>query len=302
MIDVALMIEGQHGLNWPRWKRLARTVEAAGYAGLYSSDHLTTQDGPRFDSLELWSALTWLAAQTERIEFGPLVSPVSFRDPVITAWTASAVDDLSGGRLRLGIGAGWQEREHQVFGYDLLNLDDRFTRFAEGLEVIARLLRSDEPVSFHGRFYQLDGAQLLPRPARPGGPPLVIGGNGPKRTLPLAARYADEWNAVGTTATGFAALNGQLDALLKLEKRQPGEVKRTLMTRVILGANDAEIAQRAGGRSVEELEERGALIGDGPAIAAKVSELDEAGVQRVMLQWLELDDLTGIETLAAAVC
>lgn len=302
MIDVALMIEGQHGLNWPRWQRLARTVEAAGYAGLYSSDHLTTQDGPRFDSLELWSALTWLAAQTERIEFGPLVSPVSFRDPVITAWTASAVDDLSGGRLRLGIGAGWQEREHQVFGYDLLNLDDRFTRFAEGLEVIARLLRSDEPVSFHGRFYQLDGAQLLPRPARPGGPPLVIGGNGPKRTLPLAARYADEWNAVGTTATGFAALNGQLDALLKLEKRQPGEVKRTLMTRVILGANDAEIAQRAGGRSVEELEERGALIGDGPAIAAKVSELDEAGVQRVMLQWLELDDLTGIETLAAAVC
>ncbi len=302
MIDVALMIEGQHGLNWPRWKRLARTVEAAGYAGLYSSDHLTTQDGPRFDSLELWSALTWLGAQTERIEFGPLVSPVSFRDPVITAWTASAVDDLSGGRLRLGIGAGWQEREHQVFGYDLLNLDDRFTRFAEGLEVIARLLRSDEPVSFHGRFYQLDGAQLLPRPARPGGPPLVIGGNGPKRTLPLAARYADEWNAVGTTATGFAALNGQLDALLKLEKRQPGEVKRTLMTRVILGANDAEIAQRAGGRSVEELEERGALIGDGPAIAAKVSELEEAGVQRVMLQWLELDDLTGIETLAAAVC
>jgi len=302
VIDVALMIEGQHGLNWPRWQRLARTVEAAGYAGLYSSDHLTTQDGPRFDSLELWSALTWLAAQTERIEFGPLVSPVSFRDPVITAWTASAVDDLSGGRLRLGIGAGWQEREHQVFGYDLLNLDDRFTRFAEGLEVIARLLRSDEPVSFHGRFYQLDGAQLLPRPARPGGPPLVIGGNGPKRTLPLAARYADEWNAVGTTATGFAALNGQLDALLKLEKRQPGEVKRTLMTRVILGANDAEIAQRAGGRSVEELEERGALIGDGPAIAAKVSELEVAGVQRVMLQWLELDDLTGIETLAAAVC
>jgi F420-dependent oxidoreductase-like protein len=302
VIDVALMIEGQHGLNWPRWQRLARTVEAAGYAGLYSSDHLTTQDGPRFDSLELWSALTWLAAQTERIEFGPLVSPVSFRDPVITAWTASAVDDLSGGRLRLGIGAGWQEREHQVFGYDLLNLDDRFTRFAEGLEVIARLLRSDEPVSFHGRFYQLDGAQLLPRPARPGGPPLVIGGNGPKRTLPLAARYADEWNAVGTTATGFAALNGQLDPLLKLEKRQPGEVKRTLMTRVILGANDAEIAQRAGGRSVEELEERGALIGDGPAIAAKVSELEEAGVQRVMLQWLELDDLTGIETLAAAVC
>jgi len=261
VIDVALMIEGQQGLNWPRWQRLARTVEGAGYAALYSSDHLTTPDGPCFDSLELWSALTWLAAQTGRIEFGPLVSPVSFRDPVITAWTASAVDDLSGGRLRLGIGAGWQEREHRVFGYDLLELDDRFTRFAEGLEVISRLLRSDEPVSFHGRFYHLDGAQLLPRPARPGGPPLVIGGNGPKRTLPLAARYAGEWNAVGVTATGFAALNGHLDALLKVEKRQPDEVRRTLLTRVILGATHTEIAQRAGGRSVEELEERGALIG-----------------------------------------
>ncbi|MDQ3044079.1 MAG: TIGR03560 family F420-dependent LLM class oxidoreductase [Chloroflexota bacterium] len=302
MIDVAVMIEGQHGLNWPRWHRLAQTVEAAGYAGLYSSDHLTTQDGPKFDSLELWSALTWLASHTERIEFGPLVSPVSFRDPVITAWTACAVDDLSGGRLRLGIGAGWQEREHQVFGFDLPTLDDRFARFAEGLEVITKLLRSDEPVSFNGRFYQLEEAQLLPRPTRPGGPPVVIGGNGPNRTLPLAARFADEWNAVGTTATGFAELNAQLDGLITAEGRQPGEVRRTLMTRVITGDTQAEIAQRAGGQSVAELEERGALIGDGLAIAAKIRELEEAGVQRVMLQWLELDDLAGIEALAKAVC
>jgi alkanesulfonate monooxygenase SsuD/methylene tetrahydromethanopterin reductase-like flavin-dependent oxidoreductase (luciferase family) len=110
--EVAIMIEGQDGLDWPRWQRLARTVEDSGYAGLFRSDHFTNPTGPKLDALELWSSLTWLADNTNSIEFGPLVSPVSFRHPVITAWTASTVDSLAGGRLRLGIGAGWQEREH----------------------------------------------------------------------------------------------------------------------------------------------------------------------------------------------
>ena len=112
MPEVAIMIEGQDGLDWPRWQRLARTVEDSGYAALHRSDHFTNPTGPVLHALELWSSLTWLA-DTDRIEFGPLVSPVSFRHP-ITAWTASSVDSLAGGRLRLGIGAGWQEREHEV--------------------------------------------------------------------------------------------------------------------------------------------------------------------------------------------
>ena len=109
-MEVGIMLEGQNGLTWPRWQRIARAVEDLGFAGLYRSDHYTNMNPPDVESLELWVSLTWLASHTERIEFAPMVSPVSFRDPSMTARMAAAVDDLSGGRLSLGLGAGWQER------------------------------------------------------------------------------------------------------------------------------------------------------------------------------------------------
>jgi len=124
-MDVAIMVEGQWGLNWPRWQRIARAVETLGFAGLYRSDHITNQEPPYQDSLELWVSLTWLADHTQHIAFGPLVSPVSLRHPVTTARMAGAVDDLSGGRLHLGLGAGWQEREHAGYGFDLLDVPRR---------------------------------------------------------------------------------------------------------------------------------------------------------------------------------
>ena len=155
MIEVAIMIEGQNGLNWPRWQRIAQAVEELGFAGLYRSDHYTNANPPDMDLLELWVSLTWLASHTRRIEFGPLVTPVSFRHPTMTARMAAAVDDLSGGRLVLGLGAGWQEREHTNYGWDLLDVDGRFARFEEGLEVITRLLRSDTPVDFSGVYFKL---------------------------------------------------------------------------------------------------------------------------------------------------
>ena len=120
MPDIAIMIEGQNGLNWPRWQRLAVQVEQSGFAGLYRSDHYTNMKMPDKDSLELWVSLSWLASHTKRIKFGPLVSPVSFRHPTMTARMAAAVDDLSEGRLALGMGAGWQEREHNNYGWALL--------------------------------------------------------------------------------------------------------------------------------------------------------------------------------------
>ena len=133
MIEIAIMVEGQNGLNWPRWERIARAVEDLGFAGLYRSDHYTNADPPDIDSLECWVSLTWLATNTRRIEFGPLVTPMSFRHPTMIARMASAVDDLSGGRLTLGLGAGWQEREHTNYGFDLLDLPGRFKRYEEGL-------------------------------------------------------------------------------------------------------------------------------------------------------------------------
>src|SRR5512134_57195 len=147
MLEIAIMIEGQNGLTWPRSQKIVGLVEELGFVGLYRSDHFTNGSAPDIDSLELWTSLTWLACNSSRIEFGPLVTPFSFRHPAFTARMASAVDDLSGGRLTLGLGAGWQGREHHLFGFDLLEPKSRFDRFEEGMEVLTRLLQSDEPVT-----------------------------------------------------------------------------------------------------------------------------------------------------------
>jgi F420-dependent oxidoreductase-like protein len=300
IIEVAIMIEGQYGIDWGRWKRLGRTVEDSGYAGLYRSDHFTEPEGPNLDALELWSSLTWLADNTERIEFGPLVSPVSFRHPVITAWQASAVDSLSGGRLRLGLGAGWQEREHDAFGFDLLDNDRRFGRFEEGVEVVTRLLRSAGPASFEGEFYRLSDALLMPRSPRPGGTPVVIGGNGPRRTLPLVARHADEWNALFVTPGKFADLDATLDGLLDEAGRRREDVRRTLMTRVIFGRTQADVDRKLDGVPREELD-RAVIAGTAEEVVERLGGLSEAGVERVMLQWLEVDDTGGMEAMAEEV-
>lgn len=298
MLDIALMIEGQMGLNWPRWKRIVQAAEELGFAGLYRSDHFTNNAPPDHDSLELWVSLAWLADHTRRIEFGPLATPVSFRHPVMTARQALAVDDLSGGRLQLGLGAGWQEREHHTYGFDLLGVRERFDRFEEGLQIIQHLMQKDEPLTFTGKYYQLDQALLLPRPQRPGGPPIVIGGNGPKLTLPLAARFASEWNCVGQPPEKIRELNAQLDAELQKIGRSPGEVKRSMMTNIRFAANETRLQEKLAGRNIAEIRQRGGLVGTPETIKDQIRMLDDAGLERVMLQWLDLDDLEGIELLA----
>jgi F420-dependent oxidoreductase-like protein len=297
-MDIAIMIEGQHGLNWPRWKRVARAVEDFGFAGLYRSDHFTNPSPPDLDALELWVSLTWLASHTKQIEFGPLVSPVSFRDPVFTARIAKDIDDLSGGRLTLGVGAGWQEREHTMFGYDLLDVPERFARFAEGLEVITALLREPEPVEIAGDYYRLRQATLLPRPKRSSGPPLLIGGNGPKRTLPLVAQYANEWNGVFLSPARFVDLCERLDLLLLQCGRQPEDVRRSVMTGLKFGRTELALSEQLDGQTAAEVRERGLVVGTPTQVADQVADYAEVGVSRLMLQWMDLDDLHALEALA----
>ena len=303
MLDVAIMIEGQNGLNWPRWQRIVEVVESLGFQGLFRSDHFTNANPPDKDSLELWVSLAWLADHTERIEFGPLVTPASFRHPAITARMAAAVDDLSAGRLVLGLGAGWQEREHEMFGFDLLGLEERFQRYEEYLEVVSRLLESDERVSFEGDFYELHDALLLPRPTRPGGPPILVGGNGPQRTLPLAARFADEWNGVYLTPEDFAWRNERLDGLLEAEGRDLSEVRRSLMVGLIFGQDEAEVQGQLSkkGRTAEEMRRSGLVVGTADEVLEQLGHYAEAGVERIMLQWLALDDIEGLEALAQEI-
>ncbi len=306
MVEIAIMIEGQAGLNWPRWQNIARTVEELGFAGLYRSDHYTNPEPPDLDSLELWVSLTWLASHTSRIEFGPLVAPFSFRDPTMLARMAGAVDDLSNGRLTLGLGAGWQNREHTNFGWNLLDVPGRMARLEEGLEVVSRLLKSDRPVNYDGKFYQLNEAILLPRPQRMGGPPILVGGNGMKRTLPLAARYADEWNGVFLAPAEFADRNARVDKLLKKEGRDPMELRRSIIVGTLFGRNEDEIDARIpswirGNYSSDELKQMGFLVGTGAEIRKQIGDCASAGAQRSMLQWLDSDELDGLKTLAEGV-
>lgn len=305
MLNIAIMVEGQHGVNWDNWRSFARAVEDLGFDGLFRSDHFTNREGPYQDALDLWPSLTWLADHTESIDFGSLVTPTSFRHPVFTARMGKDVDNLADGRLVLGVGAGWQEREHETFGFDLLDLDARFDRFEEGVEVIADLLRSDEPVSYDGEYYQLDGAELLPRPERPGGTRIAIGGNGPDRTMPLAATYADEWNALFQSPEAMRERNARFDELVIDAGRKPDDVTRSMMTPIVFGRDDDEVErvleEQRGGTGADELREQGAIVGTEAAVLDHLTRLDEAGLDRVMLQWLALDEVDRLEAFADAV-
>jgi F420-dependent oxidoreductase-like protein len=300
---VALMIEGQNGLDWPRWQRILRAAQDLGYDGVWRSDHFTNASAPDKASLEAWTSLTYAAGHTDRIEFGPLVSPVTFRHPSIVARMAAAVDDLSGGRLVLGIGAGWQDREHHNFGIPFPPTDVRMEMLREYLEVVTRLLHSEEPVSFDGQHFQLHDAILLPRPQRSGGPPILVGGNGPKRTMPLAARYADEWNSLFISPQRFTELNQHMDTLLRDAGRRPESMVRSLMLGTIFATDENDLARKMTGRSwsAQDGPQHGQITGTPELWVEQLHAYRDAGVQRVMLQWLDLDDLPGIDTVGREV-
>ena len=302
-MDIAIMVEGQNGLNWHRWKNLAAAVEDLGFFGLFRSDHFTNMAPPDKDSLELWVSLTWLASHTHRIQFGPLVTPFSFRHPVITARMASAVDDLSGGRLILGLGAGWQRREHEIFGFDLMEPNARFDRMEECLRLIKLLFESEDPFNFEGNSFNANEAIMLPRPQRLGGPEILIGGIGKRRTLPLVAKFAGEWNALFLDPQKYRELNLEMNNILKAFGRIPESLTRSMMTGLRFGRTkhelDAKLANSE--HSVKDLRKRGIIVGVGGEIKAQLIELENAGLQRVMLQWLDLDDLDGLTNLAKIV-
>ncbi len=303
MTQIGLMVEGQLGLNWARWQRILQTAEDFGYQCVFRSDHFTDRNPPDEDSLECWVSLTYAASHTSKIEFGPLVSPTTFRHPSMTIRMAAAVSDLSGGRLVLGLGAGWQEREHRVFGVPFYDFPTRYDMLTDALEITSRLIFSDGSVNYAGTHYSLDEAILLPRPKKPGNPPILIGGNGSTKTLPLAAKYADEWNGVFIPPALYQERSNLLNDLLAQNGREPDDVKRSIMTSCTFFPTDAalqaEIQKR--GKTIEEIRERGALFGTALMIVDQIGEFVDAGVERFMLQWLNLDDIAGLEQVAKDV-
>jgi len=317
MIELSVSIEGLCGLTWHAWKRLVEEVEPLGFAGLFCSDHFSLPETSTVDSLEMIVALTYLADHTQRLHFGPMVAPFSFRDPVMLARQAAALDDLSGGRMLLGVGAGWMEYEHHMFGYDLGDMATRMARFEEGLEVITRLLQSTEPVSYQGQFYQLCEAILHPRPRRPGGSPILVGGKGQRRTLPLVARYANIWNATRLTPDEFRALSAKLDELMRTAGREPSAIKRTLMIPIICGRDTAELERRvqrfrqlfpelADMRLDALLDDLRAsftnmIVGTPDEVIGEIRAYVDAGVEELIIQWFGVEDLEGLQVLAEQV-
>ncbi len=299
-MQIGLMFEGQNGLNWDNWKQILEIADNSGYNCVFRSDHFTNTEGEIKDALELFTSLTYAATVTKNIEFGPLVTPITFRHPAFIAQYGAAIDVLAEGRLVLGLGTGWQDREHESFDIYFPPISERYERLQNGLEVISRLYAADAPISYEAKYYSLKDANITMKRKDT---KILIGGNGPKKTLPLAAKYAVEWNGVFLNFEDYKQRNELLDGYLADEGRKPEDVKRSLMHRVLYGKDDAALAKKLDGfnSSKEELLKRGFIIGTGSEVVDIIGKWQEAGCQRIMLQWIELDDLNSLEDMAADV-
>lgn len=297
-MQLGVMLEGQEGINWRRWRHLSALVEELGFGSLWRSDHFCSLMGrPERDALETWVSLAELAGRGTRLQFGPLVCSMTFREPSLLARMAAAVDDLSGGKLVLGVGAGWNVPEHQAFGLPFPALGKRMDQLEEGIAVI-KALWTGEPVSYNGNRYTLDRAQSHPRPAQRPHPPILVGGGGEKRTLRIVAEHADEWNAINLLPDAYRAKTAILERHCTAVAREPRSIKRSMMCAFIIGNGDAALQQHVAGlqqmlpalaaqpaESVPgAMRERGWLVGDTEAIAAQIRELQSAGVERIMPQ------------------
>ncbi len=308
MTRIGIMIEGQEDLNWERWFRLADAVETLGFESLFRSDHLVALQGAaNRDTLALWPSLTALALRTKRIRFGPLVSPMTFRHPAIVAKSAAAVSLLAEGRLDLGLGAGWNTFEHQMYGLDYPRYGIRLEMLDEGATVI-KALWSGETTSFAGKHYQLNDALSYPLPSAPL-PTVIMGGKGEK-TLQIVAKHADEWNFTYEPVANFRAKSAQLDAACETIGRDPASLRRSVMIpfaigrdeRVVQGCIDAHC------RMFSELPNNIAdwcaagFIGGAPdQVIEQLQAFVDAGVSRFMLQQNDLDDIASLELLASEV-
>jgi alkanesulfonate monooxygenase SsuD/methylene tetrahydromethanopterin reductase-like flavin-dependent oxidoreductase (luciferase family) len=291
------MIEGQEGLNWERWRNICRDTDTLGFESLRRSDHLTSLMGaPERDCIECWISLALAAEWTKRIEFGPMVSPMTFRHPAILARMAAAVDVLSGGRVILGVGAGWNENEHREFGIPFLTQKERFDLLEAGIRTIRETWNKSNPKPVRNPM------------------PLLMGGKGQKRTLPMVAREAAEWNISRLDAAMYAEGRAILEASCREIGRDPRSIRHSVMTSYIIGRNKSELRERAAqvseivrdlkGKSPDEvIEDRRPwwFVGTPEEIAEKMRHFAGIGVDLFMLQHFLLDDSDALQLLASEV-
>jgi F420-dependent oxidoreductase-like protein len=304
-MDLRIFIEPQQGASYDDQLRVAKATEDGGFDAFFRSDHylaMGNRDGLPGPT-DSWTTLAGLARETSRIRLGTLVSSATFRHPGVLAIQVAQVDQMSGGRVELGLGAGWFEREHQAYGIPFPGVGERFDRFTEQLEILTGLWSTPvgQTFDYDGKNYQLSDSPALPKPAQQQ-VPVIIGGSGKKRTPALAARFAAEFNANFASVEETKALYERVRGACQDAGRSPEDLKHSVALVVACGRDDAELARRAAnlGRQVDELRENG-LAGTPAEIVDKVGRYAEIGCQRIYLQVLDLDDIAHIELIASEV-
>jgi F420-dependent oxidoreductase-like protein len=303
-MDVCLMIEGQEDVTWEDWLALAEACEANGVGTMFRSDHyLSVDDRRERGSLDAWGTITALGAVTEKLRLGTMVSPATFRHPAVLAKAAVTADHVSGGRVEVGIGAGWWEREHELYGFELPPVGPRLDALEEQMQIV-RGHWGEGPFSFEGTYFSAHDLDALPKPVqRP--LPLILGGRGGPRSLRLAARYADEYNTVMSTAAEIADIRRRLDEACEAEGRDPATLPLSMMTGWLVGADRDELRDRAarlsqwkgegddGEAFIADLRES-TILGTTEEAIEQLRELEAAGLARIMGQHLLHRDIDAV--------
>lgn len=309
---IDLMIEGQEDVGWDQWIGLALACEEHGFEGLFRSDHYDSVQGDHDrGSLDAWSTIAAIAARTERIRLGTMVSPVTFRHPSVLAKAVVTADHVSGGRVELGIGAGWNEHEHAAYGFAFPGTGTRFDMLEEQIEIVHRQWTEDG-FDFHGEHYQLQGCRPLPHPVQDPHPNLIVGGLANERSARLAARWADEYNTVFTSPRTAGERRGAVERAWEAEGRDPGDLVFSVMTGCLVGSDVGELHTRArrhmarmgqDGDPEEYLADKRDqwVIGTVEEVIDRIGVYADHGVDRLMLQHLDHVDLEMVALVGGQV-
>jgi F420-dependent oxidoreductase-like protein len=301
-MQLCLMIEGQEDVSWPQWVDLARACEAHGVPALFRSDHYMNLDGldPHRAALDAWGTICGLAAITSTLRLGTMVSPATFRHPSNLAKLVTTADHISGGRVELGLGAGWHEREHTAYGFPFADTRTRIDVLEEQLQIV---LGNWGPESFshHGRHYDLEELEAYPKPVQRPHPPLIMGGSAGRRSAALAAAYADEYNTPFPTLDDVRELKGRIDQACERAGRDP--VPFSIMTAVLVGSDEDDLRRRVAARAEKMGADAQSILDDPPVgwivgtverAAEQLGALRDAGVSRVLCQHYVHQDLDAV--------
>jgi F420-dependent oxidoreductase-like protein len=310
-MDLRIFVEPQQGASYERQLAVAQVAEEQGFDAFFRSDHLLAIGGQPMENegglpgpTDSWVTLGAIARETSTIRLGTMVTSVTFRQPGMLAMTVAQVDEMSNGRVELGLGTGWYGDEHLAYGIPFGTTGERFEKLEEQLEIITGMWRCpiDSQYSFEGQHYTVVGSPALPKPAQAGGPPVIIGGWGAKRTPRLAATYAAEYNVPFSPVAAFREQCDRVREACTKAGRDPESMIFSVAQVICCGEDDGEVSRRAEviGRSVEDLREN-AIAGTPAQVLDTLAAFAEAGAERVYLQTLDMTDLDHVRLVGEQV-